>query len=618
MSTLIVAALSFVGFLVAYHTYGRWLARKIFRLDPHAVTPSQEFNDGTDFVPTRRIVLFGHHFTSIAGTGPIVGPAVAVFWGWLPALLWVVFGSIFIGAVHDLGTMVVSLRNRGETIGQIAGRIVSPRARLLLLFLLLLSLTIVLAVFGLVIATLFSLYHGGVLAVWTSLPLAVGIGLWNYKRRGSLFLPSLLAVAIVYFCLWLGVRCVPVDILSLLHLQNVSNPYVNAITVWTVILLAYCFFASVLPVWLLLQPRDYINSIQLYVAMAALIAGMVITAFTGQSDLLASTPAIAKEVPADAPPLWPFLFITVACGAVSGFHSLVSSGTSSKQLAREPDARFVGYGAMLLEGALAVLVILACCAGVGMGVYAKKTTPGGATEFERVVDAQGHPLRGQDAWRDCYRCTATRDAKGNVRPGGWENMTLPETLRAFTEGGASFLQAVGIPLSFAVEMLGVMAACFAATTIDTATRLQRYVIQELGHSIRLRPLQNKYVATTVAVLSAGAMAILLKAPDKPHGSGGMILWPMFGATNQVLAGLGFLVVAVWLIRQKWPVAFLLPPTVLMLVLPAWAMGLNMVQWHQKGDWLLLGFGTTVQILTAWLVIEAILAWRKSRRAVPAP
>jgi len=613
MSTLIVAALSFVGFIVAYHTYGRWLGKKIFRLSTAARTPAQEFNDGTDFVPTRKSVLFGHHFTSIAGTGPIVGPAIAVFWGWLPALLWVVFGSIFVGAVHDFGALVLSLRHEGKTLGQVAGRIISPRARLLLLLLLLLELTIVLAVFGLVIAAIFSMYHGGVLAVWISLPIAVGIGLWHYKWKGHLLIPSLLAVAVIYGMIWVGLRFASVDIMSLLHLQNVNSPYVNATTVWTVILFIYCFFASVLPVWLLLQPRDYVNSNQLYVAMAAVIVGMVIAGFTGQADLTASAPAIAKEIPADAPPLWPFLFITVACGAVSGFHSLVSSGTSSKQLAHETDARLIGYGSMVLEGALAVIVILACCAGVGMGVFEKQRHPvTGASIYKPISDAEGRPLTGRAAWREKYRHETTKGADGKIT-GGWNNMTLEPQLRAFIEGGANFLHAAGIPLHFAIDMLGVMVACFAATTIDTATRLQRYVIQELGHSVHVKPLQNKYVATGVAVGSAAALAIFLKTPGGAYGSGGMILWPMFGACNQILAGLGFLVVGVWLIRQKRPIWFLVLPTILMIVLPAWAMADNMIDWYRREKWLLLGFGGAIQILTAWLIAEAAVAWRNAHR-----
>ena len=190
MLTLLIAVGAFVGYLVAYHTYGRWLSGKIFNLDPEAVVPSRELEDGVDFVPTKKEVIFGHHFTSIAGTGPIVGPAIAVFWGWLPALLWVLLGSIFIGAVHDFGALVVSLRNRGQTVGEVAGRLIAPRARVLFLVILAMALTVVLAIFGLVIASIFADYPESVLPVWISLPIAVGIGIWVHRRGGGLLLSA--------------------------------------------------------------------------------------------------------------------------------------------------------------------------------------------------------------------------------------------------------------------------------------------------------------------------------------------------------------------------------------------------------------------------------------------
>ena len=357
METLLIAVGSFVGFIVAYHTYGKWLANKIFGIDPQAKVPSAELEDGVDFVPTKKEVIFGHHFTSIAGTGPIVGPAIAVFWGWLPALIWVVLGSIFIGAVHDFGALVVSLRNRGQTVGEIAGRLISPRARLLFLLILFAALTVVLAIFGLVIAVIFREYPEAVLSVWIEIPIAILIGYHVYKRGGGLLIPSLVALGVLYLCIYLGVY----------HFK--ITPFGdNAVVIWTLILMGYCFIASILPVWTLLQPRDYINSHQLMLALALLVGGLLVACWTGQANILESAPAVAENLPAGAPPIWPFLFITIACGAVSGFHCLVSSGTSSKQLESEADAQYVGYGAMLLEGALAVIVILACCAGVGMGV----------------------------------------------------------------------------------------------------------------------------------------------------------------------------------------------------------------------------------------------------------
>ncbi|HJN66631.1 MAG TPA: carbon starvation CstA family protein, partial [Pirellulales bacterium] len=210
MITILIAVGALIGYLIAYHTYGRWVARKIFGLDPAAGVPSGQLRDDVDYLPTRKEIIFGHHFTSIAGTGPIVGPAIAVFWGWLPALLWVLLGSIFIGAVHDFGALVVSLRNRGQTIGEVAGRMISPRAKLLFLAVLFLALTIVLAIFGLVIAGIFKMYPESVLSVWVEIPLAVIIGVWIYRRGGRLLLPSILALGLMYAAIYIGAYYFPI------------------------------------------------------------------------------------------------------------------------------------------------------------------------------------------------------------------------------------------------------------------------------------------------------------------------------------------------------------------------------------------------------------------------
>ena len=247
MSTLIVAVLSFFGFIIAYHTYGRWLARKIFGINPEAQVPSQELRDDVDYVPTKKEIIFGHHFTSIAGTGPIVGPAIAVFWGWLPALLWVVLGSIFIGAVHDFGALVVSLRNRGQTVGDIAGRMITPRAKLLFLTILFMALTVVLAIFGLVIAIIFALYPESVLSVWIEIPLAVGIGLWIYRRGGDILIPSIIALGIMYVGMWVGAYLLPIDISAWFGIPLLGQTFANAVVIWTLILfgvLLYCIGAA--------------------------------------------------------------------------------------------------------------------------------------------------------------------------------------------------------------------------------------------------------------------------------------------------------------------------------------------------------------------------------------
>ena len=632
MTTLLIAVGAFVGYLVAYHTYGRWLARRVFRLDAAAVVPSIECRDDVDFCPANKQVIFGHHYTSIAGTGPIVGPAIAVFWGWLPALLWVLFGAIFIGAVHDFGALVVSLRNRGQTVGEIAGRLIRPRVKYLFLLILFFALTLVLAVFGLVIATIFNLYPESVLSVWFAMPVAVAVGIWIYKFKGNLLIPSLLALALMYGAIYVGVYHVPISIApsgatTVLHAGSLTFPlgipaaWGNPLIIWTVVLLIYCYVASVLPVWLLLQPRDYVNSHQLLVALALLVAGVLVAGVTNQADINSAPMfASADQVPAHAPPIMPFLFITIACGAVSGFHCLVSSGTSSKQIAAEPDAQFVGYGAMLMEGVLAVLVILACCAGVGMGKYVKAPVAEGAVAIQyepqtTLVDGQSRQLRGESAWRARYRADSS-----------WGTFGLGSKIGAFVEGGANFLAALGIPLEFSIGIIAVLVASFAATTLDTATRLHRYVIQELAAATRIKPLTNKFAATGLAVVVGGAMA-MLPAPAKivdgqwtrAIGTGGLILWPLFGATNQLLAGLAFLVVFFYLWRRGQPTWFVVLPMCVMLVMPVWALLWQMFNadtgWWSVANWetaqgivnyVLFGVGVATVCLQLWMVTEALL------------
>ena len=600
MTTLLIAVGAFVGYIVAYHTYGRWLSRKIFNLDPSAKVPSEELRDNVDYVPTKKEVIFGHHFTSIAGTGPIVGPAIAVFWGWLPALLWVLLGSIFIGAVHDFGSLVVSLRNRGQTVGEVAGRLINPRAKVLFLLILFMALTVVLAIFGLVIALIFAMYPESVLSVWIEIPLALIIGWWVYKKGGGLLIPSLVALGLMYVAIYVGVYWMPINIETMFSLPKLGEGFWNPVVIWTLVLMAYCFVASVLPVWVLLQPRDYINSHQLILALGLLMLGLFVAGLTGAANLSESAPAIAKNIPADAPPIWPFLFITIACGAVSGFHCLVSSGTSSKQVANEQDAQYVGYGAMLLEGALAVIVILACCAGVGMGKFERTPLAAGGYDYVAATADSGAPLAGRAAWEKRY------DTKA-----GWAAFNkLGPKVGAFIEGGANFLTSVGMPLKLSIVIIAGLVASFAATTLDTATRLQRYVIQELATTCGVTPLANKYADTGIALAIAAGVALF--AGSSP-GAGGMVLWPLFGATNQLLAGLAFMVIVFYLWRRGKPIWFAVVPMALMLIMPAWALIWNMVYlWYPGGKWLLLAFGVGVMLLQVWMLVEAVLLWPKAK------
>jgi carbon starvation protein len=339
--------------------------------------------------------------------------------------------------------------------------------------------------------------------------------------------------------------------------------------------------------------------------LVLLAAGLFVAGMTGTANLT-DVPAVAtaENIPADAPPLFPFLFITIACGACSGFHCLVSSGTSSKQVASETDAQYVGYGAMLLEGGLAVVVILACCAGVGMGKFELQGS-GRTGDWQPVLTAEGQQVTGLEAWKTRYDVNR-----------GWENFTLANKVAAFIEGGANFLSAIGIPLKLGISVVAVLVACFAATTLDTATRLQRYVIQELAGTLRIKPLTNKYLATGLAAGLGCLVALLPASPEKGPGSGGLILWPLFGAINQLLAGLAFLVTVFYLWRRNKPVLFVVLPMLMMLFLPAWAMLWNMFNgergWLWDGKYLLFGFGVAVMILQVWMVLEAFLMFPRTR------
>ena len=553
MSTVLIAAGAFVGYVLAYHTYGKFLARRIFQIDDSRPTPARTMSDGVDYVPTKAEVLFGHHFTSIAGTGPIVGPAIAIIWGWVPALVWVLLGSIFMGAVHDFSAIVISTRHGGRSIGDVARDIVNGRVRTLFLMIIFLVLLIVIAIFCLVIAVLFNLYPQSVFPVWVEIPIALVLGHAMYRRGVHPLAASLVAVAGLYVAIVIGAY-MPLKMPSLF-----GQP---PVIVWTVLLLVYAYVASVLPVWRLLQPRDYINGHELFIALGLLGLGVVFA----RPEIVA--PAVDFK-PSGAPPMWPMLFVTVACGAISGFHCLVGSGTTSKQLSQERHALAIGYGGMLTEGMLAVFVIIAVAAGIGMAV--------------------GGESGGVAAWQARYASWA--GASG-----------LDKKVGAFVDGSANMLTALRIPRDIALALMGVFVASFAATTLDTATRLQRYVVSELATGLKLKPLAGRHAATLIAVVTAGLLAF------PKGGKGGLILWPLFGGTNQLLACLALLVTTVYLKRRGRPLGYTAIPMVLMLVMTSWAMVYNVRTFAQdpQANWHLIVIGVAILALEAWMVIESLI------------
>ena len=559
MNAALLALCTFALFAVGYRFYSRFLAERVFALGRDEPVPAIEQADGVDFVATRKDVLWGHHFTSIAGAAPIVGPAIAVIWGWLPALVWVVLGTVMMGAVHDFSALVISLRNRGRSIGEIAGHVISPRVRALFLLIISLLIWIVLAVFAFIIGTLFVSTPSAIFPINVQIVVALLLGWLVYRRGVPVLVPSLIGYAVLIAAIFSGEAFVA------------EFPRITEVSVgtWVWILLLYSFVASVLPVWLLLQPRDYLNAHQLLTGLALLSLGLVVL----RPDVVA--PAVNAN-PVGAPPMIPFLFITIACGAISGFHGLVSSGTTSKQVSCMTDARPIGYGGMLGEGSLGMLAVLASTAG-----------------FATFGEWSGHYA----SWGE---------ANG-----------LGAKLSAFVNGGANFVAALGIPVSTGRTFIAVMVIAFAATSLDTGARIQRLVIAELAEHYGVRPLTNRFVAGAV-----GIGAALLLALTQAGGQGGLALWPLFGTTNQLVAGVTLLVVSIWLRRQGRPFVYTLVPMLLVgLATVAAMLGEVWGYWsHFSEQWLLAGIGTVVLAADVWVLFEGLrlLARAAPTGAGPAP
>jgi len=577
MDALLLMLVCGGGYLIAYHTYGRFLAKKIFKLNKDALVPSVELEDGIDYVPTKKGIIFGHHYTSIAGTGPIVGPAIGIIWGWLPAILWVLFGCIAMGAVHDFGTLVVSMRHGGKSVSEIAAKYINIRVRFIFFFIVFLSLLIVIAIFGVVIAAVFMCFPSSVIPVWLQIPIAVMLGYAVYKKNANIPIATAIAVLGMYLCIALG-AFVEHKFPGLFTITSVGT--MPGTGVWVIILLIYAWVASTLPVTTLLQPRDYINAWQLFMAMSLLAGGTVVAALSGELSLVA--PAVNRSLPADALPIWPFMFVTIACGAISGFHCLVASGTSAKQVAKESDCLFVGYGSMLLEGMLAVLVIICVGAGVGMAL--------------KIGD--GVVLTGTGAWQHQY--SSWIGAKG-----------LADKIGPVVNGAANIMGSFGLPKNVGVTLMGVFIASFAGTTLDTSVRIQRYVVGEIATDLKIPQLANRWVATTFAVLTAAGLAFATGA----GGKGAMALWPLFGTSNQLLASLALLVVTLYL-KRKGRIKYIVTaiPCIIMLVITTWAMVGNEIIFIDQRKWLLVIISGGILALALWMTVEAVMTFFNSKRS----
>ncbi len=573
-------ALCFLGYFLGYWFYSRHLARRVFVLDPNRPTPARVAPDGVDYVPTRRVVLFGHHWASITGLSPMLGPAVAVIWGWLPAMLWVVLGAVLVGCVHDFGSLVVSMRARGMSIGKVTEGIVGARAKTLFHLIIFFGVALAMGVFVYVIAVLFSIserwdpeqpladpasFPTAVLPSAVLIVLALAMGYLLYRKSFPLLPTTIVGFLLMMASVGVGVRW------PLLGLDRAAWPGLGG---WMVVLLVYSFAASVLPVWSLLQARDFLNSLMLYLGLGLAYLGF----FVSRPEFVA--PAFRAD-PEGAPSFFPFVFIIIACGAASGFHSLVSSGTTAKQIASETDARAIGYGGMIGESLLGLLAVLACTAG--------------------VVGASGNGLvTASEVWQATYH--------------DWGSMqSLGAKIGVFITGAAGFVEALGpVSMRLATAFIAAVVVSFALTSLDSATRLLRFNISEIGETLGWRVLDNRFVASGLAV-GVIAFFAFYEIGGRPAG---LALWQLFGTTNQLLAGLALMVVTLYLVqrgRNPWftgvPMAFMLGSTLV-------AMTANLgAFWRQRheGGLVLFAVGCILLILAVWLALEAAAGLMRARR-----
>ena len=542
MNGALLMVFGLVYFALAYRLYGRFLCG-VFGVDPARKTPAHVHEDGVDYVPTKFPVLFGHHFASIAGAGPIVGPVLALYLGWAPALLWILVGCVFVGAMHDFSALFLSIRDGGRSIGHVIERQMGYSGRQIFLLFSWAALVLVVAIFAILVAKTFVATPAVATASLIFIAMAPVFGFLVYRKGMSIAIGSAIFVPLLFAAVWVGTRF-PLDLTAW------GLTVGGARTAWLIVLFAYVFVASTIPVWLLLQPRDYLNSYLLYAMMLIGFLGILIAVPRLEMPAFCGWTALSPRGKTGA--IFPLLFVTVACGACSGFHALVSSGTTAKQIGNEKHILPIGYGGMLVEGILALMAL------VSVGALAKAD----------------------------YFVQLGPDGAGPVQ--------------AFANGLAGFATKLGLPLAVGTTFIALAISAFMLTTLDTATRLTRFAWQELflpksGDADTGKPapvvraFSHPIIATVVAVLAAGYMAI--------SGSAGQI-WPVFGASNQLLAALTLLVVTLYLVRRQANFWLALIPMAFMMFIAGWAL-LALFRVN-------LGVNTPLVMATAFLLVMAVM------------
>lgn len=570
MNSVYLALFGFAVFFFGYRIYSKWIGEKIYGVQESIRTPAHEFNDNIDHLPTNKHILFGHHFTSIAGAAPIIGPCVAAFWGWLPALLWVVLGTVFMGAVHDFGALVMSVKEKGKSVADISSKILNGRVRVLFLIFVALLVWLVLAVFAMAIADLFVAIPSSVIPINVEIILAIGVGWMIYKKGTNALMPSLMALGLLYYFVWVGTE-------SPISFETMGMNKTQATNTWIVLLFLYSGIASLLPVWLLLQPRDFINSHQLIVGLSLLYLGI----FVAQPVIDAPMIRAGNS----GPSMFPLLFVTIACGAISGFHGLVSSGTTSKQLDQLSDARMIGYGGMIGEGTLALASTIAAVAGISL--VTKCTLPA----IGQVGDL---------SW-SIYYDTWTHASENKAA--------------AFVLGGSALIESLGISSGLATTLMAVLVISFAATTLDTATRIQRFILTEIGVVLNIQGLKNRVIATLIAIIPA--MLLVFTNVQDPSSDivkqTGWALWPIFGASNQMLAALTLMILTLYFWQRGKPILPLLIPMLFIMTITLISLFIKAGEFYHTTLYLFV-LNVILILLICWMMVEGVLSVINRKKA----
>jgi carbon starvation protein len=551
-------------YLVAYRFYSNFIAAKVLALDDSRATPAERLEDGRDFVPTNKWVLIGHHFAAIAGPGPLVGPTLAAQFGYLPGTLWLIVGAALGGCVQDFVILFCSIRRNGKSLGQMAREEVSKRGGMIALLAVLAIMIILLAVVALVIVKALKESPWGTFTLAMTIPIALLMGIYlRYLRPGRVLEASLGGVALVMFAVVAG------------QWVNVSPAWSRAFTftgpALAIAIIAYGYAASTLPVWLLLAPRDYLSAFIKVGAIAALAFGVIIVRPT--LEMPALTRFVDGNGPVFAGKIFPFCFITIACGAISGFHSLISSGTTPKMILREGHARMIGYGAMLMESFVGVMAMVAACA-LQPGVYFAINSPAGIVG--KTADAAAATIRSWGFALDPQTMASLAQRVGEHtlldRTGGAPSLAVGMAqIFSGTIGGERLLS---IWYHFAI----MFEALFILTVLDAGTRVGRFMVQELGGHV-WKPLGKS--SSTLGILATSALMVgawgyfLWQGVQDPLG-GINSLWPLFGIANQLLAAVALVVATTILLkmgRTRW-IWITLAPMV-------WLVAITMTASYQK-------------------------------------